>query len=1050
MRLAEICVKHPVFATMLTAFLVVIGIVSMRGLGVDLYPKVDFPTITVTVLLPGSGPEEMESQVTKPVEEVLNTINGIQELQSSTIEGVARVFVTFVLERDVEQAAQDVREKISTVLADLPPDIQPPIVEKFDPDSSPIMSITASSSTRSLREITELTDKRIKQRLETVNGVGQVLMLGGRRRQINVILDAKKMQALGVTIDQVKTALQQENVETPGGKVEQGKSDLSLRVLGRVDVSREFSQIVVANKEGIFIKVSDLGTVEDDIEKPIKTLSRLDGKDAVTLLVRKQSGTNTVEIVDLVKDYMAKIRQDLPADLDVDIIRDQSIFINASIHAIEEHLILGGFLASLVVLVFMRNLRSTLIAAVAVPTSIIATFAVIKYMGFTLNNYTLLALMLSVGIVIDDAIVVLENIFRYIEEESYPPMKAAIEATKEIGLAVMATTLSLVVIFVPVAFMSGMTGRFLNSFGLTMASAILLSMLVSFTLTPMLSSRFLKEAAQVVVGYGRKSHTSKEAGLYAVIDKSYGWMLRWSLAHRGVILLISAVILAAIYPAYRVIGKEFFPPDDQDEFQINLRTPEGTSLEGTDAVLKQAEAEVRKLHGVKHILASINPTGRGMITEAELYVRIVPLKERDFSQFEVMSDARQMLTRFAGVRSAVTFISPFRSGGRGQAQLEFNIRGPDMNQLAIYAHKAMSEMQKVPGLIDIDSSLSLGNPELKVKVDREKAADLGVRVSDVASALRTMVSGEERITKYKEGDEQYDVRLRVLARDRGDGGAISQLMIPSVKLGQVQLSSLATLERGLGPSQIDRYNRQRQLTVYCNLETWKPLESAIRDVNTIIEQMSLLPGYDRQMSGRARRLEETVEAFALAFLLSLVFMYMILASQFDSFVHPVTIMTSIPLSIPFALISLMLTQRTLNIRTALGILLLFGIVKKNGILQIDYTNTLRARGMERDKAIIEANHARLRPILMTTISIIAGLIPAALSKGPGSAQNSGIAIAVIGGQTMCLLITLLLTPVAYSIFDDMAQGRLFQRFGMGVSIQKLRQRITSWSSSLFQ
>jgi multidrug efflux pump subunit AcrB len=514
MRLAEICVKHPVFATMLTAFLFVIGIVSMRGLGVDLYPKVDFPTITVTLLLPGSGPEEMESQVTKPVEEVLNTINGIQELQSSTIEGVARVFVTFVLERDVEQAAQDVREKISTVLADLPPDIQPPIVEKFDPDSSPIMSITVSSSTRSLREITELSDKRIKQRLETVNGVGQVLMLGGRRRQINIILDAKKMQALGVTIDQVKTALQRENVETPGGKVEQGKSDLSLRVLGRVDVSREFSQIVVDNKEGTFIKVSDLGTVEDDIERPIKTLSRLDGKDAVTLLVRKQSGTNTVEIVDLVKDYMARIRQDLPSDLDVDIIRDQSIFINASIHAIEEHLILGGFLASLVVLVFMRNVRSTLIAAVAVPTSIIATFAVIKYMGFTLNNYTLLALMLSVGIVIDDAIVVLENIFRYIEEENYPPMKAAIEATKEIGLAVM--------------------------------------------------------------------------------------------------------------------------------------------------------------------------------------------------------------------RSAVTFISPFRSGGRGQAQLEFNIRGPDMNQLAIYAHKAMSEMQKVPGLIDIDSCLSLGNPELKVKVDREKAADLGV------------------------------------------------------------------------------------------------------------------------------------------------------------------------------------------------------------------------------------------------------------------------------------------------------------------------------------
>ncbi|MCI0418331.1 MAG: efflux RND transporter permease subunit [Acidobacteria bacterium] len=1049
MRIAEICVKHPVFATMLTAFLTVMGLVSMRGLGVDLYPKVDFPTVTVTVLLPGSGPEEMESQVTKPVEEALNTINGIEDLRSSTIEGVTRIFVTFILERDVEQAAQDVREKISTVLADLPPDVQPPIVEKFDPDSTPILSITVSSAARSLREITELTDKRIKQRLETVNGVGQVLMVGGRRRQINIILDAKKMQSLGVTVNEVKTALQRENIETPGGKVEQGKSDLSLRVLGRVDVSREFSQIVVASKGATVIKISDLGAVEDDIEKPIKTLSRLDGKDAVTLLVRKQSGTNTVEIVNLVTRYLARISSDLPPDLDVDIIRDQSFFINASIHAIEEHLVLGGLLASLVVLLFMRNLRSTLIAAVAVPTSIVATFAVIKYMGFTLNNYTLLALMLSVGIVIDDAIVVLENIFRFIEEKNYPPMEAAIEATKEIGLAVMATTLSLVVIFVPVAFMSGMTGRFLNSFGLTMASAILLSMLISFTLTPMLSSRFLKPAAHAMAGKNHQRHSSKETGFYAVIDRFYGRMLRWSLAHRTAILLISAVILATIYPAYKAIGKEFFPADDQDEFQINLRTSEGTSLEGTDAILKQVEAEVRKLRGVKHILASINPSGRGSVTEADIYVRMVPLRERNVSQFQVMSDARKMLKQFAGVRSAVSFISPFGSGGRGQGQLEFSIRGPETSQLAFYARRTMDEMQKVPGLIDVDSSLSLGNPELKVKVDREKAADLGVRVSDIASSLRTMVSGEERITKYKEGDEQYEVRLRVLERDRGDAEAISQLMIPSVKLGQVQLSNLATLERGLGPSQIDRYNRQRQLTVYCNLEAWKPLESGVREAGSIVQRLNLPPGYDTQLSGRARRLEETIEAFALAFVLSLVFMYMILASQFDSFIHPITIMTSIPLSIPFALVSLMLTQRTLNIRTALGILLLFGIVKKNGILQIDYTNTLRARGLERDSAIIEANHARLRPILMTTISIIAGLIPAALSKGPGSAQNSGIAIAVIGGQMMCLLITLLLTPVAYSIFDDMAQSRVGERFAAAFSLQRLRQRITGWSASLF-
>ena len=525
--------------------------------------------------------------------------------------------------------------------------------------------------------------------------------------------------------------------------------------------------------------------------------------------------------------------------------------------------------------------------------------------------------------------------------------------------------------------------------------------------------------------------------------------MRWSLAHRASIVILSLLILVSIYPIYQLIGKEFVATDDQDEFQIYIRTPEGTSLEGTNAVLQQIETELWKLRGVRHVLAAINSSGQGTVTEADIYVRLAPLNQRDFSQFDIMSDARNLLQQYAGLRSAVTFITPFGSGGRGQGQLEFNIRGPDMGLLADYSKKVMEEMGKIPGMIDVDSSLNLGNPELKVKIDREKAADMGVRVADVASALRTMVSGEERITKFKEGDEQYEVRVRVLERDRGNADSISQLMIPSVKLGQVQLSNIASIDRGLGPSEIDRYNRQRELTVSCNLEIWKPLESSTRDIQGIVEKMNLAPGYDFQLSGRARRLEETVEAFALAFLLSLAFMYMILASQFDSFIHPITIMTAIPLSIPFALISLILTQRTLNIRTALGILLLFGIVKKNGILQIDYTNTLRERGRDRDKAILEANHARLRPILMTTLSIIAGLIPAAFSKGPGSAQNSGIAIAVIGGQTMSLLITLLLTPVAYSLFEDLSEAYSLQRL-LGLNSLKTRlRRIVSWSSSLF-
>ncbi len=1066
MRIAEICVRHPVFATMLTGCLLVLGFISFGELGVDLYPRVDFPMVSITTVLRGAGPEEMETTVTKPIEEAINTISGIDELSSQTIEGISRVNVTFALEREMDSAAQDVRDRVSAIMAQLPPEIDPPIIEKLDPDAAPIMSVTVSSSTRSLRELTEIADKQIKQRLETVNGIGQVLIVGGRRREIHVELDGRKLDAYGITVDQVRQALQRENVEIPGGKVEQGKSELSLRVMGRVDVPREFGDIIVARRENALVRVTDLGRIEDGYEEPVRSLSRLDGRDAVTLLIRKQSGTNTVKIVNLCKQHLERIKPLLPPGTQVDIIRDQSVFINASVRAIEEHVILGSILASLVVLLFMRNLRPTLIAAVAVPTSIISTFFLMRVMDFTINNWTMLALMLSVGIVIDDAIVVLENIFRYIEEKNYAPIPAAIEATKEIALPVMATTLSLVVIFVPVAFMTGISGRFMHSFGITMAFAILISMFVSFTLTPMLSSVFLKPVAAVVAGGNRAleppgiktvrepadrgeryaaRHLSKESGFYAFLDRHYTRMLTWSLAHRGTLVAIAGVIFFSMFPIYQAIGKEYFPRDDQDEFSINVKTPEGTSLEGTDEILRRMEAGLWKLRGVQHLLTSINSSRRGAVTDADIYVRLMPLSERTFnwlnpvhvyrylmmdhperkyfSQFEVMADARRMLRAYPSVRTSVVNLSGFRSGGRGGGEIEFNLRGPDLDQLAAISTALMAEMKKISGLIDVDSSLNLGYPELRVRVDREKAADLGVRVGDVASALRTMVSGEERITRFKDLDDQYEVRLRVLPRDRRNADSISQLMIPSSKLGQVRLESVAGIYRGLGPATIDRFNRARQMTVSCNLETWKPMEEAVRNVRNLIETTGLPAGYDYRVAGRARRLEETIQSFAMAFLLSMVFMYMILGSQFDSFIHPITIMSAIPMSIPFALLSLMATGRTLNMRSALGILLLFGIVKKNGILQVDFTNVLRRQGFPRDEAILEANRARLRPILMTTISIIAGLIPAALSKGPGSAQNTAIAISVIGGQTFCLLITLLLTPVLYSIFDDLEHLR---------------------------
>jgi len=1022
MSLTEVCVRRPVFAMMLITFLVVLGIFSFRDLGVDLYPKADVPAVRISVRLPGASPDEINSQITLPIEEAVNTISGLEEIFSNSSEGSCWVFCRFAIERDPEDAAQDVREKVAAVVSQFPQGTFLPVITKIDPDSDPVMSI-AVSGPQSLREITEIADKKIKRRLDTVAGVGEVLMVGGRKRQINIRLDAKKMNAYGITIQQIRNALQRENVEIPGGSIEQGESQIDLRTLGRVDASRQFGEIIVANVKGTPLKIADFGYVEDGFEEPIRSLARLDGKNAVTLLLRKQQGTNTVEVINRVKQMLNRIKPELPRDLNVQIIKDQSVFINASVKSLEEHLILGSLFASLIVLIFMRNLRSVIIASIAIPTSIISTFTLMKYMGFTINSVTLLGVTLAVGIVIDDAIVVLENIFRHVEEKGEEPMKAAVTATKEIGLAVMATTLSLVVIFLPVAFMQGLSARYLNSFGWTMAFSIMVSLLVSFTLTPMMCSRFLKVSS-------KNRHDSKHTGMFSWIDKFYEKALRLSLAHRWAIVLISALTFASTFPLYKAIGQDFIPFDDQSEFDISVRTPEGTSVEGTDRILRQIEAEVAKLRGVKHVLTTLNPMGNSL-NEANIYVKMKDLSERDFPQFDVVREARQMLKQFPSIQTSVRNPSMITTGG--PASLIVNVRGPDLARLDQISKQAIEEMKKIPGFADVYTPFNLSNPELKVKVDREKAADLGVSVSDVATALRLMVSGEDKLTTYREGDDQYEVRARVLEEQRKNIDVVSQLMVPSTKLGQVRLDNIATIVRGGGPVQISRYNRQYRVSTYINLDDRKPLDEAIRDVNETIRKINLPPGYDFIQSGRVRDFEQTVQGLITAFLLSAIFMYMVLAAQFESLIHPITIMLSLPLSIPFALICLLMTQRTLNLWSVLGILLLLGIVKKNSILQVDYTNTLRQQGMDRFNAIIEANRTRLRPILMTTFSIVAGLIPTAFGKGAGAAQRSAIAVTIIGGQTLCLLLTLLLTPVAYTIFDDIRQAQVFARIRMGLS-----------------
>ena len=1021
MSLAAVCVKRPVFTTMMIMALVVLGLFSFSKLGVDLFPRVEFPTLVITTTFPGASAEEIETEISKPLEEAINTIQGIDELRSVSREGVSIVVVSFVLERNLDDVSEDVRDKVSNTMQLMPDGVDPPLIEKVDPDASPVLAIALSGS-KPLREITEIADKRIKQELEGLSGVGQVQLIGGRERAIQIQIDADRLNSLGLSINQVAASLRRQNQESPGGRLDQGERELIVRTLGRLTAAGQFGDVVAARRNGVPVRVRDFATVEDSFEEP-RNLARLDGSPGVILQIRKQSGVNTVALIDTLKGRIDQIRATLPPGLKLDIIRDQSVFIKGSVDAIYEHLVLGGLLASLVVFLFMGNWRASLIAAVAIPTSIIATFLLVEWAGMTLNTMTLLGLTVAVGIVIDDAIVVLENIFRYIEEKKVSAVEAAIEGTKEITLAVMATTLSLLVIFAPVFYLAGIAGRWLRGFALTAAGSIAISLFISFTLTPMLSSRFLKsEKENEEAGGGKKKKSSKDFPIYRWIEDQYMAMLAWSLRHRVVVVLICIATFASVIPLGMAIGKDFVTFDDQDEFQVNLTLPEGTSLAGTDAVLEQVEARLRQVPHVAHLLTTVNPDGQGTVTDGSIYVKLAPMKERPLDQFQLMDQARAALKDIAGARISVSSVGAVSSSAFHQTPINLIVRGPDMAELSRLSGDILARMQKIPTLVEVETSLNVGNPEMHIEIEREKAADLGVSVADISDAIRLLVSGTAPITKFKEGDELYEVRLRVKPEQRMNAASLGSLMVPSASGGLVRLDNVAGITRGLGPAQVERYNRQRQVLLSSNMVTGAPLGAALADVENAVKEVGLPAGYDYKFIGFGELLQEVISSFALALFLSIIFMYMVLAAQFESFVHPITILASLPLAIPFALISLFAVGKSLSLFGAIGVLLLFGIVKKNSILQIDFTNRLRReQGMERTAAIMEANRVRLRPILMTTVSIIVAMVPTAFGTGPGSGSRAPIAVVIAGGQTLCFLLTLLAIPVLYTILDDIAQ-----------------------------
>lgn len=1013
--LAAISVKRPVFASVIILVFVVVGVLGYTKLPVDRFPKIDFPTVSIVTRQDGATPKEIETEITDKIEEAVNTVAGIDELRSTSSEGISQVLVTFVLEKNIDVAAQEIRDRIARITTELPEGVDTPIIEKLDPDAAPILNL-ALVANKPVREITEYADKILRRQLESVPGVGQITLLGGRLRQINVWLDPMRLRSYNLTAADVQRALRAQNVQIPAGTVKNAASEAGFRVLGKVRSVEEIGLLVIRESEGGLVRMRDVARVEDGAEEQ-NTVARNNGVPSVVLSIRKQSGTNTVAVVDAVNEKLTDVKKLLPEGFEVEVVRDTSQVIRTSVDAVKEHLMLGALFAAIIVLIFLGNSRATIIAALAIPTSIIAAFGVMWAQGVTLNVISLVALALAVGIVIDDAIIVVENIFRRMEEKGEDSFTASIEGPREIGLAVMATTFSLLAVFVPVAFLSGIVGMFLKSFGLTMAFAIIVSLLVSFTLTPSLSARMFRN------GYATRFDSWLEHLVnifYRPVEAFYMLLLRFSMRHRWIIVLACFGILASVPTLFRIVQKSFLPPVEEAEFVVNIRTPEGTSLAATDLMAERFARALRELPGVDGTLLTIGDNDQRTPNLAGIFVRLNDPALREDQQ-TIMDRVRQEIVPLFPKEWRITVLSvpPFNTG-QSSANVQYFIAGPDLDVLTRATEAVIKDAKDLPGIRDLDSSLIPGKPEISGTVNRNKAGEMGASIADISSTLRLLVGGLD-VSTYDDNGEQYDIHLQAEERYRNTREILNLLTVPSLKAGPVAITNLLSLDDTDSPSQINRLNRRRQVTITANNAPGVGETEILDGIAASVKRLGLPADYASGSAGRSKEMAKAGKAFMVAFLMAFIFMYLILAAQFESWVHPFTILLALPLTLPFAILSLIIFDQSVNIFSMLGILVLFGMVKKNGILQIDHTNQLRDKGMDRLEAILLANRERLRPILMTTLAFVAGMVPMMLAKGVGAAYNNATAGVILGGQTLSLLLTLLATPVIYSIFDDIIQ-----------------------------
>lgn len=1023
MFLSDIAIKRPVFTTMVIMALVVFGWVSYSRIGVELFPSVEFPLATVVTIYPGADPETVEREVSQKIEDAVSTIAGIRQLKSVSAENVSQVIIMFELEVNAAAAVQDVRDKVNRILNDLPKDIDPPKIEKFDMGAVPVISL-AVSGPGSVKDVTYFARKRVKEELQQLAGVGSVDIIGGQEREIKVWIDSQKLDAMGLTVLDVIGTLQANNLNIPGGRLNTHDTEFVVKVDGEYHDLASIENQVIVNVQGRKVLVKDVARVEDGMEEH-RTSAVLDGKPAVTLQVRKQSGANAVELGDRVKARVEELRTQLPKNWTVTIISDMTTFTKSAVHDVIFDLVFGGALAVLIVFFFLRNWRSTIISALALPTSVIGTFLFIKVMGFTFNMLSLLALSLSIGLLIDDAIVVIENIYRHMEEGK-KPAEAAAFATREIGLAVLATTLSIVAVFVPVALMEGIIGRFFYQFGLTIAFAVMISLFVSFTLTPMLSSRFL-------------GHTNESGAFFRFserffvgLEHGYRRLIGWALRNRWSTLGVAVGLFFFSLYLIRFLGVEFEPSFDRGEFNVVVTMPTGTPIERTEEMAETIAKDLRAHKDlVERTVCTIASDTQQKQNVATIFVKMTAKHLRPISQKQFMTQIR---AKFSNSPNAVVAVEDYdemaSSSGMRSSPIEYNLRGGDLAELDRASRVLQRELKKVDGIVDLDTTYERNKPEVRVTLDRERAAELNVMTASIGQTVRALVAGVEA-SKFKEKGEDYTIRVRSEDAKRVDAAQVAALHIRNTQNQLVNLENVAKVTTSSGPTQIERESRQRQVSIIGNVDGL-PLGDALNKIDELAKD-TLPADITSHIGGMGKIMKESFAAMLFTLVLAVILVYMVLASQFESFIHPFTIMLSLPLSLIGALGALILAKQTLSIMSMIGIIMLMGLVTKNAILLIDYTNTLRHRdGLSRNDALLRAGPVRLRPILMTTAAMIFGMLPVIFSQGDGAEMRRPMGVCVVGGLIASTFLTLIVVPVVYTMMDDLSNNRLLKRLFAGL------------------